>query len=90
MKKLRFMVYSYTGSLISVAAAVAEACSLYPKKNFSGVKREKSGLRKFLKLKDKFLRSKNRVGIKFDNISARKYFALIHSTQQFPVLNKSN
>ena len=29
------------------------------------------------------------VGIKFDNIIARKYFALAHTTQRFAVINKT-
>lgn len=84
------MKYSYPDSLIAVASAITRACSLYTNRNNKPVKQKSKKDYKFLKLNDKLTNPDSRVGIKFDNISAIKYFALIHKTQLHPVVNKSN
>ena len=82
------MKNSYPDSLITVTAAVTEACLLHAKKQ-SVAKALKTKVSGFLKLNDKQTSLKTGVGIKFDNILARKYFALIHSTQVKAALNKA-
>jgi hypothetical protein len=83
------MKNTYPASLISLTAAVTEACLFYTKKQWCVVKRKKRKVSGYLKLNDKQTRLKPIVGIKFDNILARKYFALIHSTQTVHQVNKA-
>lgn len=83
------MKYSYTDSLISLVAAFAgthkgsinsytDAVASINRKSSTGPKLNST------------IHSKNGiVGIKFDNNSARKYFALIHRSRQPPVMNKA-
>ncbi|HEV7782035.1 MAG TPA: hypothetical protein VGO58_12265 [Chitinophagaceae bacterium] len=75
------MINSYPASLITITAAVTEACLLHTKKQWGIIKHKKSKVSKFLKLNDKQIHLKTGVGIKFDNILARKYFVLIQSAQ---------
>lgn len=81
------MKSSYTDSLITVAAAVAQACSLQinRQKNIDAPLTCKDP--SILKLKTANNPGENRVGIKFDNISAIKYFILIRSLQQHTAIN---
>ena len=82
------MKYSYPDSLITLAAAVTQACSLYVNKNnkpVAAITRKDSS---FLKLITNNQLRHNRVGIKFDNISAGKYFILINKTHQHSVVSK--
>lgn len=80
------MKYSYPDSLISLTAAIAQACSLYSHKQDDLVEdQSKDSARR--KLKTNKTENENRVGIKFDNILTRKYFVLIHTTQEHIVLN---
>ncbi len=44
----------------------------------------------FLKVVTNNYKGSSRVGIKFDNISAGKYFVLIHTTQQYVAMNKTS
>jgi len=76
------MKSSYTDSLITVAAAVAHACSLQPNKQM--IKEDSITCKgpASQKLNTTNKTSSHRVGIKFDNISAIKYFILIRSLQQ--------
>lgn len=75
------MNQSNTACQLAVAAAVTQAVSLYlyqSGENISPLKRKVAN--------DKINKIKNRkrfptVGIKFDNNSARKYFAIIHAVQ---------
>ncbi len=82
------MKYSYSDSLITLAAAVTQACSLYTKTNNKRIAGKKNKSSAFLKLITHNQQRKNRVGIKFDNISAGKYFVLIHKTQRHFVVSK--
>ncbi len=43
----------------------------------------------FLKVVTNNYKDRSGVGIKFDNISAGKYFVLIHTAQQYVVMNKT-
>ena len=79
------MNYSYPDSLVTLAAAVAQACSFHD----NPVKQTLSGDSKFLKLNTNNLHHCGGVGIKFDNISAGKYFALIHAVQRYIPVNKA-
>ena len=83
------MKYSYADSLITLAASVTQACSLYINKRNNAVayRTIKNSTEQFNIIT---YPHNSRVGIKFDNISARKYFVLIHTTQRFAVLNKNN
>jgi|CXWL01.1.fsa_nt_gi hypothetical protein len=83
------MKYSYPDSLITLAAAMAQACSLHTNKNNRPGKRITSKDSALLKLNTNNHNSNNRVGIKFDNISAGKYFVLIHAAQQRFVVSKT-
>jgi hypothetical protein len=82
------MKYSYTDSLITLASSVTQACSLHINKRNNAV-----AYRTINNSTEQFntitYPHNSRVGIKFDNISARKYFVLIHTTQRFAVLNKT-
>lgn len=82
------MKYSYPDSLITLTAAVTQACSLYINKNNKSVAAITSKGSTFRKLITTNQLSNNRVGIKFDNISAGKYFVLINKTQRHSVLSK--
>ena len=79
------MNYSYPDSLVTLAAAVAQACSFHD----NPVKQTLSGDSKFLKLNTNNLHHCGGVGIKFDNISAGKYFALIRTVQQHAAVSKA-
>ncbi len=83
------MINSYPASLITVAAAFTDACLLQAKKQLGIVAHKKSKVSRFLKLNGKQTYLKPGVGIKFDNILARKYFVLIQSTQKRSALNKT-
>ena len=81
------MKYSYTDSLITLTAAVTQACSLHLNNNkaFAEIRGEGPS---FLKLNTDKQQYYKRVGIKFDNISAGKYFELINRTQRLFLLHK--
>lgn len=82
------MKYSYPDSLITLAAAVTEACSLYRNKNTkpgAGIAIKDSTI---FRLNTNILHSNSRVGINFDNISAGKYFVLINRTQRHTFVSK--
>lgn len=82
------MKYSYADSLITLAASVTQACSLRINKKNNAV--AYIAIKKSTEQIDTITYPHNsRVGIKFDNILARKYFALIHTTQRFAVINKT-
>ena len=83
------MKNSYPDSLIALSAAITQACSLHKNKNNNPVacRTIKNSTEQFDTIT---YPHNNRVGIKFDNILARKYFVLIHSTQQHAVLNKTD
>lgn len=83
------MKYSYPDSLITLAAAITQACSLHTNKNNKPGTHITSKDSAFLKLNTNNHNSNNRVGIKFDNISAGKYFVLIHVTQRHAVVSKA-
>ncbi len=83
------MKYSYSDSLITMAAAIAQACSLYINRNDNSVAPVTSKASTFLQLDINNGNNSNTVGIKFDNLSARKYFVLIHTTQQYAVMSKT-
>jgi hypothetical protein len=78
------MKYSYPGSLIALSAAFMKACSVPARKYDNDVADIEAKDSRTLKFNIKDTPLKTRVGIKFDNISAGKYFALIHRTQQQP------
>ncbi len=78
------MKSSYPDSLIALSAALVKACSLPANKYDNDVADIKGEDSTTLKFNMKQSRLKRRVGIKFDNISAGKYYALIHKTQQRP------
>jgi hypothetical protein len=82
------MKYSYTDSLLTLAASVTQACSLHINKKNNAVAyiTAEGSTDQFETIT---YPHKCRVGIKFDNISARKYFVLIHTTQRFAVINKN-
>jgi hypothetical protein len=86
--ELCLMKNSYPASLITVASAITEAC-LHAKKQLGLGNRKKSRVSRFLKLNDKETDLKSGVGIKFDNISARKYFVLLQSTQASSALKRT-
>lgn len=83
------MKYSYSDSLITLVAAFAGAqkkIAPHPVRTVAGKNTDTTT--------DGKLNSINHcetgnVGIKFDNISARKYFALIHYSRQLPGMNKA-
>ena len=84
------MKYSYPDSMITLAAAITEASILRAKR---GRKQSSSKTRmgkRFLRFNDKQTTVNRIVGIKFDNILARKYFVLIQSTQANPAPDKGN
>lgn len=79
------MKYSYPGSLITLTATFIKASSLYIQKNeivHTPVKPEVS-------TNHQSSINKTTIGIKFDTISARKYFVLIYKTQQNVFVNKT-
>jgi hypothetical protein len=78
------MKHSYPDSLIALSAALMKACSAPVDKYDNDVADIKGEGSTTLKFNMKQRRLKRRVGIKFDNISAGKYYALIHRTQQRP------
>ncbi len=82
------MKYSYSDSLITLAAAVTQACSLNINMHHKTAVGKKSESSLFLNLITHNQQHKNRVGIKFDNISAGKYFVLIHQAQRHIVMSK--
>ena len=83
------MKYSYPDSLITLAAAVTLACA----QNFNKYDNEVSVITTngsmFLKVVTNNYKGRIGLGIKFDNISAGKYFVLIHTAQQYAVANKT-
>ena len=83
------MKYSYPDSLITLAAAVTQACSLHINKHESLVAPITSKDSAFLKLNTQNHNNCDRVGIKFDNISAGKYFALIHTIRVHSAVNRA-
>ena len=82
------MKNSYPDSLIALSVAITQACSLHINKNNNPVAciTIKNSTEQFDTIT---YPHNNRVGIKFDNISARKYFVLIHTTQQHAVISKT-
>ncbi len=82
------MKHSYTGSLITLAAAVTQASRLYTNKNKKSVTGTAGNNLIFLKLVTHNQHGDNTVGIKFDNILAGKYFLLTHAAQQQSVVKK--
>jgi hypothetical protein len=78
------MKYSYPGSLIALSAALMKACSASTNKYDNDVAGITSVNSTTLKFNMKETQLKIRVVIKFDTISAGKYYALIHRTQQRP------
>jgi hypothetical protein len=83
------MKYSYPDSLITLTAAVTLACSQAINKYATGVSVIKNNSSMFLKGVTNNYKGRTLVGIKFDNISAGKYFVLIHTSQQYAVMNKT-
>jgi hypothetical protein len=71
-----------------MAAAITHACSLYANRKEHTVSQLATETSLFFQL-DINNNNCNTIGIKFDNISARKYFALIHTTQQYAAVNKA-
>ncbi|MBK7561139.1 MAG: hypothetical protein IPI68_06355 [Chitinophagaceae bacterium] len=81
------MKYSYPDSLITLTAAITEACSLCAgKRDNPGTQHKKNPSHPKLNTNKPGI--ENRVGIKFDYVLARKYFILIHTTQQRFLLKK--
>ncbi len=82
------MKNSYPDSLIALPAAITQACSLHINKNNNPV-----ACITIKNSKEQFdtitYPHNNQLGIKFDNILARKYFVLIHTTQRFAIINKN-
>jgi len=76
------MKSSYTNSLITLAAAVAQASSIQQSKQKNGGAFITCNDSASQKLNTNNKTGINRVGIKFDNISAIKYFILIRSLQK--------
>ena len=76
------MKYSYPASLITLSAAIAQACSLRINKYDNPVAHITSKGSAILKLNINNHQPDQRVGIKFDNISAGKYFVLLRSIQR--------
>ena len=83
------MKYSYPDSLITLTAAVTHACTQAINKYDKGVSVIKNKGSMFLKVVTNNYKDRSGVGIKFDNILARKYFALIHTAQQYVAMNKT-
>lgn len=83
------MKYFYPASMIDTDAAFEETCSRRINKYDSPVANRTKGNSTFLKLNIKNHEEANIVGIKFDNILARKYFALIHYLQRTSVRNRA-
>ncbi len=83
------MKNSYPDSLITLAAAFTQACSLLIIRNENPVAQVKTGVSTIHKSAIKNYKNDTTVGIKFDTMSARKYFVLIHTTQQKSVVNKA-
>jgi hypothetical protein len=73
------MKYSYPDLKNNPAAALEHGRQVHINKNDSTVAYITSNNSTFQQLNVNNHDSKLRVGIKFDNISARKYFALIHN-----------
>lgn len=81
------MKNSYPDSLITLAAAITKACSLHVHSNEKGNSPVTTG---FSTIHHSSINNNNAVvGIKFDTMSARKYFVLIQTAQQNEVLNKT-
>ena len=76
------MKYSYPASLITLSAAIAQACSLHINKYDNAVAYLASKDSTFVQLNINNHQPDQRVGIKFDNISAGKYFVLLRSIQR--------
>ncbi len=76
------MKYSYPASLITLSAAIAQACSLHINKYDNAVTSAASKDSTFVELNINNQQFGKRVGIKFDNISAGKYFVLLRSIQR--------
>jgi len=77
------MKYSYPDSLITLAAAVTQACPLHINNKTNSVGSVGCNDSTFLKLNTNNLYNNSRVGINFDNILAGKYFVLINRTQRY-------
>ena len=81
------MKNSYPDSLITLTAAVTLACSQAINDNgVSGIKTKGS---MFQNVVTNNYKGRAGVGIKFDNISAGKYFVLIRTAQQHAVANET-
>jgi hypothetical protein len=82
------MKYPYNNALVTMAAAITHAC-LQAIRNDNSVTALISRTSTPARLIITNLYKSNILGIKFDNISAGKYFALIHTLQQQTAMNKA-
>ena len=80
------MKNSYPDSLITLAAAITKACSLHVHSNEKGNSPVTTGVST---IHHSSINNNAVIGIKFDTMSARKYFVLIQTAQQNEVLNKT-
>ncbi|MDZ4793093.1 MAG: hypothetical protein SGI83_02340 [Bacteroidota bacterium] len=83
------MKYSYPDSLITLVAAFVDTHKRSVKEYTSTVAGKNTKNPTGRELNSTIHNETANVGIKFDNISARKYFALIHYSRQPPVMNKA-
>ena len=83
------MQYSYPASLITLSAAIAQACSLHINKYDNAVACPEGKDSTFVQLNINNHQPDQRVGIKFDNISAGKYFVLLRSIQSEAVAKRT-
>lgn len=79
------MKTSYTDSLLTFTAAFTQACLLHKHNDEIAEVPVKTGLSTI----PQSIINKTTIGIKFDTISARKYFVLIYKTQQLVFVNKT-
>jgi hypothetical protein len=82
------MKYPNNNSLVTMAAAITHAC-LQAIRNDNSVTSLISRTSTPTQLNNTNQYKSNILGIKFDNISAGKYFALIHTLQQQTAMNKA-
>ncbi len=79
------MKNAYPDSLITLAAAITQASSIYKHNDEIAERPVKTGVSTIHQLTI----DNTTIGIKFDTMSARKYFVLIYTTQQNVFVNKT-
>lgn len=79
------MKYAYPDSLITMAAALTQACSIHKHNDEIDERPAKTGASTIHQLTI----DNTTIGIKFDTMSSRKYFVLIYTTQQKVFVNKT-